>query len=86
MSTSELSECSIILLQGNQGVPVRIEAQKTPTHSPLMKLNFKQLNLLSIALTVFYDEVCKTGTTPGMKKDIMELAKLVNDEFSEVSV
>lgn len=65
---------------------MRIEAQKTPTHSPLMKLNFKQLNLLSVALTVFYDEVCKTGTTPGMKKDIMELAKLVNDEFSEVSV
>jgi len=48
--------------------------------------NFKQLNLLSIALTMFYDEVCKTGTTPGMKKDIMELSKLVNDEFSKVSV
>jgi hypothetical protein len=51
-----------------------------------MELNFKQLNLLSIALTNFYDEVCKTGTTPGMKKDIMELSKLVNDEFSKISV
>ena len=51
-----------------------------------MELNFKQLNLLSIALTNFYDEVCKTGTTPGMKKDIMELSKLVNDEFSKVSL
>jgi flagellar biosynthesis/type III secretory pathway chaperone len=51
-----------------------------------MELNFKQLNLLSIALTNFYDEVCKTGTTPGMKKDLMELSKLVNDEFSKVSM
>jgi hypothetical protein len=51
-----------------------------------MELNFRQLNLLSIALTMFYDEVCKTGTTPGMKEDIMELSKLVNDEFSKVSV
>ena len=51
-----------------------------------MELNFKQLNLLSIALTNFYDEVYKTGTTPGMKKDLMELSKLVNDEFSKVSV
>lgn len=59
---------------------MQIEAQKTPTHSLLMELNFRQLNLLSIALTNFYDEVCKTGTTPEMKKDIMELAKLVNDE------
>ena len=56
------------------------------TKEPLMELTFKQLNLLSIALTVFYDEVCKTGTTPGMKKDIMELSKLVNDEFSKISV
>lgn len=50
-----------------------------------MKLNFKQLNLLSISLTRFYDEVCKTGITPGMKQDIMELSKLVNDEFSKVA-
>ena len=47
-----------------------------------MELNFKQLNLLSIALTVFYDEVCKTGTTPGMKKDLMELSKLVSDNIA----
>jgi hypothetical protein len=51
-----------------------------------MELTARQLNLLSIALTIFYDEVCKTGTTPRMKKDLMELSKLVNDEFSKVSV
>jgi hypothetical protein len=51
-----------------------------------MELTARQLNLLSIALTVFYDEVCKTGTTPRIKKDLMELSKLVNDEFSKVSV
>jgi len=47
-----------------------------------MELNFKQLNLLSIALTVFYDEVCKTGTTQKMKDNIMELSKLVNGEIA----
>ena len=48
-----------------------------------MELDFNDNYLLSIALTMFYDEVCKTGTTPGMKKDIMELSKLVNDELLE---
>jgi hypothetical protein len=51
-----------------------------------MDLNLKQLNLLSIALTMFYDEVCKTGATPGMKKDIMELSKLLDDELSKISL
>ncbi len=46
-----------------------------------MELTARQLNLLSIALTVFYDEVCKTGTTQKMKDNIMELAKLVNEEI-----
>jgi hypothetical protein len=47
-----------------------------------MELTARQLNLLSIALTVFYDEVCKTGTTPRMKKDLMELSKLVSDNIA----
>ena len=51
-----------------------------------MNLTKRQLNILTVALTNFYDEVYKTGTTPGMKKDLMELSKLVNDEFSKVSV
>jgi hypothetical protein len=45
-----------------------------------MELNFKQLNLLTVALTLFYDEVCKTGTTPEMKQRITELCQIVQDE------
>ncbi len=48
-----------------------------------MNLTQRQLNILTVALTNFYDEVCKTGTTPEMKQDIMELHKLVNDEFAK---
>ncbi len=48
-----------------------------------MNLTQRQLNILTVALTNFYDEVCKTGTTPEMKQDIMELSKLVNDEFAK---
>ena len=46
-----------------------------------MELTTRQLNILTISLTNFYDEVCKTGTTAEMKQDIMELSKLVSDEF-----
>tara|TARA_B100001094_G_scaffold61988_1_gene57757 strand:- start:5949 stop:6101 length:153 start_codon:yes stop_codon:yes gene_type:complete len=49
-----------------------------------MKLNSKQLNLLSVSLTVFYDQVCKTGTTTQMKDDILELSKLVSKERNEL--
>jgi hypothetical protein len=49
-----------------------------------MELTKSQNALLSVALTVFYNEVCKTGTTPEMKERIMELAKLVNDEAQRV--
>jgi len=48
-----------------------------------MNLTKRQLNILTVSLTNFYDEVCKKGTTPEMKQDIMELAKLVNDEYSK---
>ena len=42
-------------------------------------MNFtpRQISLLSIALTMFYDEVCKTGTTQQMKDDIKELSDLI---------
>jgi hypothetical protein len=48
-----------------------------------MELTTRQLNILTISLTNFYDEVCKTGTTPEMKQDIMELSKLVSNEFAK---
>jgi hypothetical protein len=48
-----------------------------------MNLTTRQLNILTISLTNFYDEVCKTGTTPEMKQDIMELSKLVSNEFAK---
>jgi hypothetical protein len=48
-----------------------------------MNLTQRQLNILTIALTNFYDEVCKTGTTPEMKQDIMELCKMVNNEYDK---
>ena len=47
-----------------------------------MNLTKRQLNILTVSLTNFYDEVCKTGTTPEMKQDIMGLCKLVNDEYA----
>ena len=48
-----------------------------------MNLTKRQLNILTVSLTNFYDEVCKTGTTPEMKQDIMVLCKLVNDEYAK---
>lgn len=48
-----------------------------------MNLTKRQLNILTVSLTNFYDEVCKTGTTPEMKQDIMGLCKLVNDEYAK---
>ena len=50
-----------------------------------MELTSQQLNLMSVALTVFYDEVCKTGTTKKMKDNIMELGQIVMKEYMEVS-
>ena len=48
-----------------------------------MNLTKRQLNILTVALTNFYDEVCKTGTTPEMKQDIEELCKMVNNEYDK---
>jgi hypothetical protein len=46
-----------------------------------MELTTKQLNLITISLTMFYDEVAKDGSSAKMKQDIKELHKLVNGEF-----
>jgi hypothetical protein len=46
-----------------------------------MEVTTRELNILTIALTMFYDEVCKTGTTEQMKADIKTLSKKVSEEY-----
>lgn len=48
-----------------------------------MELTYRQLILLTIATTLFYDEVAKTST-PEMKREIMELSKLIQEEAIRV--
>jgi hypothetical protein len=48
-----------------------------------MTLTYRQLILLTIATTLFYDEVAKTST-PEMKQEIMELSKLIQEEAIRV--
>jgi hypothetical protein len=48
-----------------------------------MNFTTRQLNILSIALTNFYDEVAKTSASAEMKQDIMQLSKLVSNEFAK---
>ena len=43
-----------------------------------MNLTYRQLILLTTALTVFYDEVAKTSTTK-MKEELQELSKIIQD-------
>ena len=43
-----------------------------------MNLTYRQLILLTTALTVFYDEVAKTST-PEMKQELMELGKIIQE-------
>ena len=43
-----------------------------------MNLTYRQLILLTIAITLFYDEVAKTST-PEMKEELMELSKIIQD-------
>jgi hypothetical protein len=42
-----------------------------------MNFTDRQKALLSVALTVWYDQVCKDGTTDKMKQEILELSKLI---------
>ena len=46
-----------------------------------MELSTRQLNILTVALTMFHDEVCKTGTTQQMKDDIQDLSRKVSEEY-----
>jgi hypothetical protein len=48
-----------------------------------MNLTYRQTILLTIAITLFYDEVAKTST-PEMKQEIMELSKIIQDEALKV--
>ena len=43
-----------------------------------MNLTYRQLILLTTAITVFYDEVAKTST-PKMKQELMELGEIIQD-------
>lgn len=47
-----------------------------------MNLTYRQLILLTTALTVFYDEVAKTST-PKMKQELMELSRIIQDAAVE---
>jgi hypothetical protein len=46
-----------------------------------MNLTYRQLILLTTALTVFYDEVAKTST-PELKQELMELGEIIQ-EYAE---
>ena len=43
-----------------------------------MNLTYRQLILLTTALTVFYDEVAETST-PEMKQELMELGEIIQE-------
>ena len=43
-----------------------------------MNLTYRQLILLTTAITVFYDEVAKTST-PEMKQELMELGEIIQE-------
>ena len=47
-----------------------------------MNFTDRQTTLLTVAITNFYDEIAKTST-PKMKEEVMELAKLVQDYGTE---
>jgi hypothetical protein len=42
-----------------------------------MTFTDRQKALLSVALTSFYDQVCKDGTTDKMKQELQELSNLI---------
>jgi hypothetical protein len=47
-----------------------------------MELTYRQLILLTTAVSLFYDEVAKTST-PEMKHEIMELAAIIQNATVE---
>lgn len=50
-----------------------------------MNLTYRQLILLTVAITYFFDEVAKTST-PEMKQELMELSKIIQDYAMKVEV
>jgi hypothetical protein len=50
-----------------------------------MNLTYRQLILLTVATTFFFDEVAKTST-PEMKQELMELSKIIQDAAMEAQV
>ena len=50
-----------------------------------MNLTYRQLILLTIAITLFYDEVAKTST-PEMKQELMELSQIIQNAAMEAQV
>ncbi len=47
-----------------------------------MNLTYRQLILLTVALTNFYDEVAKTSTTE-LKQELSELSQLIQNAAME---
>jgi hypothetical protein len=43
-----------------------------------MNLTYRQLILLTTAITVFYDEVAKTST-PELKQELMQLGEIIQE-------
>ena len=43
-----------------------------------MNLTYRQLILLTTAITVFYDEVAKTST-PELKQELMKLGEIIQE-------
>ena len=43
-----------------------------------MNLTYRQLILLTTAITVFYDEVAETST-PELKQELMELGEIIQE-------
>jgi hypothetical protein len=48
-----------------------------------INLTDRQITVISIALTVLFDEVAKSGKGEQMKKDIRELSSLLQAETSK---
>jgi hypothetical protein len=48
-----------------------------------MNLTYRQLILLTVSLTHFYDEVAKTST-PEMKQELMKLSKIIQDSAEKM--
>ena len=50
-----------------------------------MNLTYRQLILLTVATTYFYDEVAKTSTSE-MKQELMELSQIIQNATMEAQV